>query len=259
MAAATTAEEAVPRSGVPGEAPRSGRRRRTILLLAAVTAVAAASTWLLYGSPWLRTTTVTVSGTRVLTPAEVRQAAAVPLGEPLASVDTGAVARRLDTRLHRIDSVDVSRSWPHTVSLNVTERTPSALIPLPGGGFTEVDDDGVRYATVATAPDGVPLLKLAPAPTATASTRYFGAKRLLRAGVEVAGNLPSAVRKDSRVITVTGYDSITVELTGGRTVVWGSPQDGGRKAVALSALMKAAKDAQNFDVSAPSAPAVSGG
>jgi cell division protein FtsQ len=259
----TGAEEAQPRAAAPDAGAGTGtvrrRRRRRLAALLAAVAMAGAIAWLLYASSWLRATTVTVTGTHVLTGAQVRAAAGIPLGGPLVSVDTDAVAQRLGARLRRIDAVDVSRSWPHTVTLKVTERTASALIPGSDGRFTEVDDDGVRFATVSTAPRGVPLLKLAPSPTATASTRFFGIKRLLRAGVEVAENLPSAVRRDARVITVGGYDSITVELSGGRTVTWGSPREGGRKAAALTALLKAAKGAADFDVSAPSAPAASGG
>jgi cell division protein FtsQ len=263
VAGPTSAEEAEARAGTPGgdagaDAARRFRRRRLAVLLAA-TATAGAIAWLFYGSSWLRVTTVTVGGTRTLTAAQVRAAADVPLGGPLVSVDTDAVARRLRARLRRVDAVDVGRSWPHTVTLTVTERTPSALIPGGDGRFTEVDDDGVRYATVTTAPRGVPLLRFAPSPTATSSTRFFGTERLLRAGVEVAENLPPAVRRDATIVTVRGYDSVTVELIGARTVTWGSPEEGERKAAALTALLKAVKGATNYDVSAPTAPAVSGG
>lgn len=257
----TTAEETErPRAGgAAGAGPATIRRRRRAVALAAVTALVAALTWLLDGSPWLRVTTVEVTGADARAAARVRAAADVPLGEPLASVDTGAVARRVRARLPRVGSVDVSRSWPHTVTIRVIERTPSVVIPRGDGGFTEVDDAGVRYATVATAPRGVPMLRLAPQPAAVSSTRYFGTDRLLLAGVAVAESLPPALRAQALVVTVGGYDAITVELTGGRTVAWGSPEDGVRKAAALSALFEAAHGARHFDVSAPSAPAASDG
>lgn len=256
----TTAEEAEARAGAPGGGAGAGaarrfRRRRLAALLAAV-AMAGAVAWLLYGSSWLRATTVSVGGTRVLTAAQVRAAADLPLGGALVSVDTDAAARRLRAGLPRVATVDVSRSWPHTVTITVTERTPSAVVPGGDGKFTEVDGDGVRYATVTTPPRGVPLLRFALSPTATASTRLFGTRRLLRAGVEVAEKLPPAVRRDATIVTVSGYDSITVRLTGARTVTWGSPEEGERKAAALTALLKGVKGATNYDVSAPAAPAV---
>jgi cell division protein FtsQ len=87
------------------------------------------------------------------------------------------------------------------------------------------------------------------------SVRLFGTKRLLQAAVEVAADLPSAVHKAARSIRVRSYDNITILLSGGRTVMWGSRERGGEKAVALTALMKAVGGANRFDVSAPSAPA----
>jgi cell division protein FtsQ len=59
-------------------------------------------------------------------------------------------------------------------------------------------------------------------------------------------------------VRVRSYDSITLELTGGRTVLWGSGEQEAAKAKSLTALMKAAEDAEHFDVSVPSAPASSG-
>jgi cell division protein FtsQ len=226
------------------------------VLLVVLTLSAAGGTWLLYGSSWLRVAQVEVTGTRVLTPDRVRPVASVPLGGPLISVDTDGVARRLRATLPRIASVSVERSWPHTIALKVTERTP-AVITERSGKFTEVDAGGVQYATSATAPKGVPLVKLTL--DQSTSRRYLDTKRLLEAAIAVAGDLPAVVRGQARVIQVRSYDSITVELSGGRSVMWGSDEQGPEKAVAVTALVKAAKGAVHFDVSTPTAPAASAG
>jgi cell division protein FtsQ len=177
----------------------------------------------------------------------------------MASVDEGAVARRLRRALPRIDSVDVVRSWPHGIGLKLIERTPALLIKK-GRNFTEVDAKGVRFATVATAPQGVPRLEWEAEPQggSAASLRRFGPGRLVVEAVRVAGDLPPAVARDARVVKVRSYDSISVELTRGRVVVWGSGEQGAEKGRTLTALMKAAPGARNFDVSAPTAPAASG-
>ncbi|MFF8292099.1 cell division protein FtsQ/DivIB [Streptomyces sp. NPDC016309] len=237
-----------------GRTPSSGRR--ALLLLLAAVALLVGGLWLFYGSAWLRVGEVTTSGTRVLTPAQVEAAAAVPVGAPLVSVDTDAIEHRLRRALPRIDSVDAVRSWPHGIVLNVVERTPVLLVEK-GGKFTEVDAKGVRFATVdaARAPKGVPLLELVVA--RSPSLRRFDAGRLTVEAVGVAGDLPAPVARDAKVLRVRSYDSITLELRGGRTVVWGSGEDGEAKARALVALMKAAPKAGHFDVSAPTAPAAS--
>lgn len=235
------------------------RRRLAVLVAVLVLVLGGFSGWALYGSSWLRVRQVSVTGTQVLKPVQVRAVAAVGLGTPLASVDTDAVAGRLRAALPRIDSVAVVRSWPHEIRLEVTERKPALLIEK-GGKFTEVDAKGVRFATVATAPKGVPRLELATRPQGGSATslRRFGPDRLVREAVRVAQALPSVVAHDVRLVKVRSYDSISVELTRGRVVLWGSGEQGAEKGRTLTALMKAAPHARHFDVTAPSAPAVSG-
>ncbi|MGW3660186.1 cell division protein FtsQ/DivIB [Streptomyces sp. NPDC005151] len=245
----------------PARPPRpTGRRRpsRRLLIVIAVAALLLASgvVWALYGSSWFRVEQVRTTGVDVLTSAEVESAAAVPIDAPLISVDTDAMAARLRQKLPRIDSVDVVRSWPHEIGLKVNERQPVLLVKK-GAKFIEVDAKGVRFATVDKAPGRVPLLELTP--DQSASLRRFGSGRLVREAVRVAGGLPRAVAKDTQVVRVTSYDSVSLQLTGGRTVVWGSSEEGPVKARVLTALMKAAPKAGHFDVSAPTAPAVSGG
>ncbi|MFG2130373.1 cell division protein FtsQ/DivIB [Streptomyces sp. NPDC048751] len=236
------------------------RRLRTIIILAlAIVLLGGGSVWVLYGSQWLRVERVSVSGTRVLTPGEVREAADVPVGEPLISVDLEAIEARLRRKLPRIDTIDVTRSWPHGIGLKVVERTP-VLILQKGGKFIEVDEEGVRFATVSEAPKGAPTLELAipSSGSATASLRRFGEDRLVREAVRVADALPAAVARQAGVVKVRSYDDISLELSGGRTVDWGSGENGAAKARTLRALMKAAPDARHFDVSVPTAPASSG-
>jgi cell division protein FtsQ len=258
----TATREAVPhpagaRSGEAAGTSGGGRtpaQRRRALLAAVLTlaVLAGGGSWLVWGSPLLRAEHVTVQGNHVVSDDQIIRAAHVPLGGALLSVDTGAVRHRLLKALPRLGEVRVRRSWPHTVRLVVTERTASAVLP-DGSRWTEVDGSGVRFATVDHAPKGVPVLRLDD-PLA-ASVRQFGTQRLLRAAIRVSADLPARLRGHATAILVHSYDGITVELTGGRTVVWGSQDQGARKAAVLTALMKAEPDAFRYDVSAPDAPA----
>ncbi|MFD9545016.1 cell division protein FtsQ/DivIB [Streptomyces sp. NPDC060022] len=262
MAGPTTAQRgAAKRADTPARPPHirpEGRRLtgRTRLVLAAVVValIAAGGIWVLYGSSWLRLEQVTTTGTDVLTRSEVETAAAAPVGAPLISVDTEAMADRLRQKLPRIDSVDVVRSWPHGIGLKVTERKPVLLVKK-GAKFIEVDAKGVRFATVDKAPLHVPLLELEP--DRSPSLRRFGSDRLLREAVRVAGDLPGHLAGETKAVRIASYDSVVLELTRGRTVMWGSAEEGPVKARVLTALMKAAPKAGHFDVSAPTAPAVS--
>ncbi|KQX53368.1 MULTISPECIES: FtsQ-type POTRA domain-containing protein [unclassified Streptomyces] len=261
----TTAEKSgTSRSkGSSGGPSRTGTRNRrfrvpgtrTLLIAFGVLALVAGGIWALYGSSWFRVERVKTSGAEVLTPAEIEAVAAVPVGAPLVTVDTEAIEARLREGFPRIESVDVVRSWPHGIGLKVTERQP-VLVIEKGGKFTEVDVTGMRFATVAKAPKGVPRLVLDTA--SSPSLRRFGADRLLREAVRVRGELPAEIARDTRVVRVTSYDSVTLELSRGRTVYWGSGEHGPVKARVLTALLKATPKAGHFDVSAPTAPASSG-
>ncbi|UUN26385.1 cell division protein FtsQ/DivIB [Streptomyces sp. FIT100] len=269
MAGPTTAERGTRQpkgpssAGHPGPPSRGGPgvrrlrlsgRRRTLLALAVLVVSGAAAIWLLHGSPWLRAERVRTSGTKVLTPREVEAAAAVPIGSPLISVDTDAIEARLGAKLRRIDSVEAVRSWPDGIVLKVTEREP-ALIMETGTKFIEVDAKGVRFATVDKAPKDVPVLELTA--DGSPSLRRFDERRLMTEAVRVTTELPERAAKDLRAVEVRSYDSITLKLAHGRTVLWGSSERGEAKARALTALMKAAPDAGHFDVSAPTAPVAS--
>ncbi|MFF0743398.1 cell division protein FtsQ/DivIB [Streptomyces sp. NPDC004111] len=242
-----------PRKGRVGRFPRIPVSRPVVLLLAVAVLLVGGGVWALYGSKWLRVEQVRATGTRVLTPGEVVAAADVPTGVPMISIDSGAIEDRLRKELPRIDTIDVVRSWPHGIGLKVTERKPVLLIEK-GAKFIEVDHQGVRFATVTKAPRGVPRLELAA--QRSPSLRRFGEQRLLDEAVRVTGELGGALARNLTAVKVTSFDSITLELTNGRSVFWGSGEDNAAKSRALVALMKAAPDARHFDVSAPSAPAV---
>ncbi|WP_307174655.1 cell division protein FtsQ/DivIB [Streptomyces africanus] len=263
MAGSTTAERGERQQESSGPPPVRRLRRRhlrmIVILGLALVFLGIPTVWLFYGSDWLRAEHVSVSGTRVLAPDQVEAAADVPLGKPLISVDTDAIETRLRQKLPRIDSVDVVRSWPHGIDLKVVERTP-VLIVQKAGKFIEVDDEGVRFATVSEAPKGVPALELtlSRSSSAAASLRRFGEARLVREAVGVARAVPSAVARDTRTVKVRSYDDISLELRDGRRVAWGSSEKGAAKARTLTALMKASPGARYFDVSVPTAPASSG-
>nr|WP_307808266.1 FtsQ-type POTRA domain-containing protein [Streptomyces oryzae] len=230
-------------------------RRLLLLLLALAVPLGGFGSWVLYGSPWLRVESVSVTGTRVLSEAEVSRAAAVPKGAPLITVDRAALQRRVREALPRVREVTAERSWPHGVTLDVTERRPE-LAMESGGKYTEVDAEGVRFATVGKPPKGIPLLVLEP--DERVDERYFSAARLRREAARITHVLPDSVHRAVRTVRVRSYDNVALELTEGRTVRWGSAERGRAKAKALTALLKAAEDATHFDVTAPSAPAASG-
>lgn len=216
------------------------RLRMTVAgVLLGVLALFGGGAWLMGYSTVFSADEITTSGLTTLTHDEVVATAAVPLGGPLARVDTGEVADRVAT-LPAVASVTVSQRFPHTVAVDVTERTP-LLVVAKGSEFTWVDEHGVAFHTGTDRPDGVLEAK-----------GGSGNEELLTAYAAVAQALPPGVRE--QVAAIKGYtlDSITLELTDGRTVVWGSPEASELKGEVLGPLLSV--KARVYDVSAPTNP-----
>lgn len=229
--------------------PRPLTRRRVLARRwAAVTVFLAlvAAGLAVYFTPVLGVATVEVSGAVGLSADAVRSAAAVPPGTPMVRLDTGAVAARVAT-LPRVATVQVSRDWPDTVRIAVTERTPVGVVPGPGGVHL-VDGAGVDYATVpaSAAPPGLPRVDLPAIAPDDPRTQ---------AVVQVLAALPAQLRGRVAVVSAQTAGSVQLGLADGRTVRWGSSADSARKSAVLAALMT--QPGKVFDVSSPDLPTIS--
>ena len=98
------------------------RRRRRLGVLSLVVLLALVAGWLLLFSPVLRASEVRVQGTALVGEDEVRQAAQVALGTPMARIDAQTIEQRVEA-LPEVASCNVTRTWPHTITLEITERT----------------------------------------------------------------------------------------------------------------------------------------
>ena len=132
------------RHGPPGgpPAPRRGRRWRAAFFALAAFAIVAGVAWALLGNRLLVVRSVTVTGTHLVSPAQVIAAADVPPGTPLLRVDTGAVTRRVEA-IPQVASARVTADWPDHLVIAVTERVPVLAVKMAGGGYDLVDQAGV--------------------------------------------------------------------------------------------------------------------
>ena len=223
-------------------------RVRPLAVLAGVLVVAVAAGWVVLASPVLVVRTVEVevsaSGADRIDPAVIRRLAAVPLGRPLARLDTAAVVARV-RQLPGVAAVTVSRSWPSTVVVAVTARQPVAAVRA-GDRFALVDREAVPFQQVRTVPAGLPLVQAGPSDSSAA----------LKAAVDVVAALPATLRSTVSQVSAPSAEDVTLTLRTGRTVVWGSVARSARKAVVLAALLK--YPAKVYDVSAPDAPTTRG-
>lgn len=209
-------------------------------------ALLAAAAWVVLASPLLAVRAVQVDGASTLSARQVTEAAGIGAGTPLVRVDTAAAAARV-AQLPQVDSVTVTRGWPHTVVLTLVERVAVAVVEH-AGTRSLVDRHGVLFDTsTGDLPAGVvPLAVSAPGPGDAATA----------AGLAAITSLPGDVRRQVTGVAASTSDDVTLTLIDGRTVLWGSAQQADRKARVLSALLDqidagSLDDAATLDVSTP--------
>jgi cell division protein FtsQ len=224
------------------------RRRRLAALLAGVVLLVGlgfGARVLLYDAGLFDVELVEVTGTVAVPQADVLAAAAVQPGAPLAALDTEAVARRV-AALPAVESVSVGRSWPHTVTVAVTERVPVASVSTSQGPAL-VDRSGVVYRGVPG--PGLPRLTTTPRSgdpaTLAAVAVLTSLPEALRAQVETAG---------AAVLAPGAPGQVTLGLTDGKEVRWGTPERAEEKAVALAALLT--QPGTVYDVTSPDLPTI---
>ncbi|MFI9326336.1 cell division protein FtsQ/DivIB [Kitasatospora sp. NPDC052868] len=239
-------------------APRLRLSRRGVLVLGAlVAAVLGVLTWVLFLSSVLDVRSVAVQGVQDdrLTADQVRAAIGGVGAGPLARVDLEDARRRVEA-IPRVASAEVWRGWPHTLRVKITQRKAVAAVKGEDGRFTQVDAGGVSFATESAAPEGVPVVELQLSQQAKDVEAVITRPQLVQGAVMVAARLPAEVAQRAGAVLVHSYDDIQLQLNGGATVRWGSPEQSDRKARVLVALLH--QKGTNFDVSTPDAPAVSG-
>ena len=219
---------------------RPARRRRRIPRKAWVAlglVIAGVVAWIVLASSALAVKSVTVLGTSGKGADAVAAAAQVPIGVPLARLDTALVASRVHA-LPWVDDVEVRRGYPSEAVIAVTERIPIART-TDGQG---VDAEGIVFTPIAAGLKGLPQIE------ATG------------VGVEAAAKVVAALPTDLRArlarLTATTRDDVELVLKSGATVVWGNADRSELKASVLTALL--GRHAKRYDVSAPELPTTVG-
>ena len=223
---------------VPGGplAPRARvrrRRRRAVYLALAATAIVALAIWALLGSGLFVVRSVRVTG-----------AGTVPRAEVLRAAGHGRGVEQIT----QVQSAQVSRDWPDSVTIAIRERTP-VLAVASGAGFVLIDRSGVVLGQVSRRPAGM-VLFMAADPGSLRGSPAVGA------AVTVLRQLPPSIRRLVRAVAAPSPDAVTLSLRGAITVVWGGTDRSAAKAAELEILMRTR--ASSYNLSDPNT-AVTGG
>lgn len=257
LSADTPAEPADQRSRVVQAADRfrtavAGRpwqRHRRALLLSALVAV------LLIGGtvaallllPALQVSQVRIAGTDYVETAPIEESIAPTMGQPLLTIRAGSLEERIE-EIPGVATAEVSRSWPDTVEVTVTEREPLAVLTGQDGSTTVLDAEGVELP--AAAAEGRTLM---PMEVGASSRDPQAATETM---LEVLAALPPQMREKVESVTATSRSDVSlriqVEGVGTKEVIWGDAADGELKADVVETLLD--QRGTVIDVTSPVAP-----
>jgi cell division protein FtsQ len=139
-----------------------------------------------------------------------------------------------------VAGVTVTRDWPGTIRIAVTEREPRLAIPA-GGGYLIADATGVVFEALSDRPSGLITVDADPAQQQV----------LVDVGTVFSALSPKTAAKVSR-LAAPSRDGIELRLVDGSRVIWGSAEDSALKSEVLDSLM--ALGGTEFNVSAPAFP-----
>ena len=225
------------------------RRLRTILWVCVLGALVGVGAWFVQ-SPLLEVRTIGIYGVERSAVAQTLQEAGVAQGAPMVKVRAGKLEALLEQDPWVV-AARVQRTFPHTVEVDVVERSIAAGVTYRGGWML-LSTDGIVLGPATSTPEGSARLlmeNLDPGPVGEPPENDMIAGALEFAdtlGTDLRGQVEVAVREGELWANI---GTVSVRL--------GAPLDMAAKAKALEALMDAGvPDDAVINLIAPSRPAV---
>ncbi|WP_280436626.1 cell division protein FtsQ/DivIB [Nocardia carnea] len=189
-------------------------------------------------SPMLSVREVRIEGAGAIPEDRIRELLQIPDQGSILRIDTAAMAQRVAS-IPKVRSARVQRVLPSTVRVRIEPRTPVLYYDTAEGAHL-LDADGIEYA-IEPAPIGVPNLVTA---------KPGSGDVLTRAAIAVVRALPKELTVQVDSVHAETVSDISLTLRDGRTVLWGSSEDGERKSAVVLPLLT--RPGTVFDVSSPS-------
>ncbi|MBK0330513.1 FtsQ-type POTRA domain-containing protein [Brachybacterium sp. MASK1Z-5] len=223
------------------------RRRRAIILGTAGTLLALIVLLVVAITiPPLRVHEVTVSGAGYVDASAITDAAAPQEDHSMLLVRSGAVEKEVE-KVPGVKTAQVSKKWPSTLSVEVTERTPLATLKDSDGSTHILDADGVELPEAAGKDkELVPL---------TIGGKGGDTDAISGSMLSVLAALPDSMRSTVTGITASSTNDVTLTVksdSGTKTIVWGNAQDSELKAKVATTLLT--QPGTEIDVTSPVAP-----
>ncbi len=227
-----------------------GRSRRRWIIAGLVVVLLGAGAVALMHSSLLGARHVEVTGEAHTTYSEVVRVAGLEGAPPLVDLSAQQIAAKVET-LPWVDRATVTLSWPSTVRISLSERTPVAVVAAPGHTWALVDSTGRVLEILSSAPTGFPQIVTAD-PVPRQGGRFGASARSL---AEVAAYTPEKMVGEIAGIRLAAH-GIIVDLNSGLVALIGSPTELHDKFVALATVLAHGGLAEigTIDLRVPSAP-----
>ena len=229
----------------PGGGNHPRRSWPFVLAIGLIVLLAGSAGYVAWFTSVLGLRTVTVAGVDEALTTDIRAEVdrADPPGTPLIRIDPVALRARIEG-LPDVAAASVTRAWPDGLIVSATARTAVAVTSA-NGALWLLDSTGHAYRRVAAAPTGLVTVELGtPGPGDPATL----------AALQVVGEMTAEFRAEVATVRAGSPFDIRITLADGRSVIWGSAQDGARKMQVIGLLLT--RDGRIFDISDPTSVAV---
>ena len=236
------------------EVRHQARKRRRRVTFAAVTLVALATGgWFLSRSSLFALTGIEVTGTKLLTPAEVVQASGLHQGQSMLGLHTDRVRARI-AALPLVRSVSVRRVPTARVRIAVVERVPSFVLETMDGRW--LMDDSAVILGEAGAPASLPTISVAGAVSAGIGDQLQEPD--VRDAMALWEALPRMLRTKGSIVQATPDNGLVLVRTGS-TIIFGTNDRLAQKLASVQLVMARARALRRtivrLDVRSPERPA----
>lgn len=235
----------------PSPEQRKAKRRRTIWISILATVVLLLGGWaLLYFSPILAIEDIDHEGLDLVTESQAVERTTQLEGTPLPQVGERGLTELFED-IPAVKDVTLRAEPPHGLIVSINEHQPIAMSPRDKQ-YVVFSEDGTELAEI-TAQKAqefdLPVV---------ASAADVADEDVFNTITEVLGSLPHELRDRVRAASGSSIDSIELELTSGKMVMWGNNEQAEKKAKVLEALLglddEEAAQISEYDVSAPDFP-----
>ncbi|SFG28780.1 cell division protein FtsQ [Desulfotomaculum arcticum] len=212
--------------------------------------------YVLLQSPIFTISNIYVLGNNSLSAGDVIKVSGIVTGMNIFKADLNAAAGKI-MAIPMVKDAQTIRKFPHTVVIEISERSPVALVLLEGR-FVEVDAEGVYLRQGKAGTTGLPVITGGKLQVSGPGKPVQGTE--FEKALKVVGQLPVELRQNLSEVNVGGDERVTLYTIEGTECKLGFAEDAGKKGnyilQVLQELKEQGKKIEYVDFSIANSPVV---